>query len=143
MEQPFDEVFAASFGRIMGNGAYNPEFIGRFYTRFLDSSPEIAKRFANTDMSRQKTMLHDSLGTLVDFSSHKRITRQMQRLAVVHGPGAADVHPDLYARWVESLLATVREFDPEYSPDVDLAWRLTLAPGISYLQFSYHHPPSG
>ena len=142
MEQPFDEVFAASFGRIMGSGAYNPDFIGRFYNLFLDSSPEIAERFVNTDMSRQKTMLHDSLGTLVDFSHHKRVTKQMRRLAVVHGPGAADVRPDLYALWLDSLLATVREFDPEYEADVDLAWRLTLAPGISYLQFSYHHPPS-
>jgi len=139
--QGYDQAFHDSFARIMGDGAYNPEFIGRFYALFLDSSPEIAERFAGTDMSRQKTMLHDSFTTLMDFNEHRRITPQMQRLALVHGPGRSDVPPELYALWLESLMTTVSEFDPAYDSDVELAWRLTFAPGIAYLQHTYKHPP--
>lgn len=141
METTFDEVFAASYARIMSDGAYNPEFIAHFYELFLASSSDIAARFANTNMSRQKTMLHDSLSTLVDFNAHHKLTPQMQRLALVHGPGAANIPPALYELWLNSLLATVGQFDNQFDATVELAWRLTLAPGISYLQFTYEHPP--
>jgi hemoglobin-like flavoprotein len=140
--QAYDHAFRESFTRIMGDGAYNPAFIGRFYELFLASSPAIAERFAGTDMRRQKTMLHDSFTTLMDFNEHRRLTPQMRRLAIVHGPGHSDVPPDLYTLWLESLMATAREFDPAWDPDVELAWRLTLAPGIAYLQHAYAHPPS-
>jgi hypothetical protein len=140
--QAYDEAFRDSFARIMGDGAYNPGFIGRFYELFLESSAEIAERFAGTDMSRQKTMLHDSFTTLMDFNEHRCITPQLQRLALVHGPGRSDVPPGLYALWLESLLSTVSEFDPAFDSDVELAWRLTLAPGIAYLQHAYTHPPA-
>lgn len=135
----FDEVFRASFARVMGEGAYNPQFTSRFYELFLASSPLIARLFADTNMSRQKTMLHDSLGTLVDFSAHRTITPQMRHLAAIHGPGAHDVPPESYELWLDSLLQTVAEMDPQYSPDVALAWRLSLAPGISYLQWAFAH----
>jgi len=138
--QDYDEVFAASFARVMGDGAYNPAFIGRFYEVFLASSPRIAGRFASTNMSRQKTMLHDSFTTLVNFNQQRRITPQMRHLGAVHGPGASDVPPELYTLWLDSLLATVAEMDPAYSDEVELAWRLTLAPGIAYLQHAYAHP---
>ena len=138
--QDYDEVFTASFARVMGDGAYNPAFIGRFYELFLASSPRIAERFTSTNMSRQKTMLHDSFTTLVDFNRQRRITPQMQYLGAVHGPAASDIPPELYTLWLDSLLATVAERDPRYSAGVELAWRLTLAPGIAYLQHAYRHP---
>ena len=141
MSPTYDEIFAASFERILGEGAYNPEFIGRFYELFFAASEDVAKRFEHTDMSRQKTMLHDSLRTLVEFNQHRRLSPQMERLALAHGPGAAAIPPRLYAVWLDALLATVREWDREFDTQVDLAWRLTMAPGISYLQFGYEHPP--
>lgn len=137
--QDYDEIFAASFARVMGDGAYNPAFIGRFYELFLASSPRIAERFAATNMSRQKTMLHDSFTTLVNFNRQRRITPQMRHLGEVHGPAASDVPPELYALWLDSLLATVAETDPDFTNEVELAWRLTLAPGIAYLQHAYVH----
>jgi hemoglobin-like flavoprotein len=136
----YSELFAASFSRIMGGGAYNPDFIERFYTHFLASSPEVAGRFENTNMSRQKTMLHDSFTTLIDFNESRRITPQLRRLGTVHGPRHSDVAPGMYALWLESLISTVREFDQDFDSDVELAWRLTLAPGIAYLQHAYAHP---
>ncbi|MEO1082370.1 MAG: globin [Pseudomonadota bacterium] len=138
--QAYDDAFAASFSRIMGTGAYNPEFIGRFYDLFLASSPEIAARFSDTNMSRQKTMLHDSFTTLIDFNQHRRVTPQMRHLGQVHGPSRSNVEPSLYVLWLDSLMRTVSEFDPAFDSDVELAWRLTLAPGIAYLQHAHRHP---
>ncbi len=140
--QAYEDAFAASFSRIMGTGAYNPEFIGRFYDLFLSSSPEIAARFSDTNMSRQKTMLHDSFTTLIDFNQHRRVTPQMRRLGQVHGPAYSNVDPALYVLWLDSLMSTISEFDPAFDSEVELAWRLTLAPGIAYLQHAHRHPIS-
>lgn len=140
--EEFDAVFSSSYARVVGQGAYNPAFVSRFYELFLASSPEVAGRFENTDMSRQKTMLHDSFTTLVEFNRQRRLSTQMAHLAAVHGPNASDIRPALYDLWLESLIQTVAEFDPDFDRDVELAWRLTLAPGISYLQFAYNNPSS-
>ncbi len=137
---PYDKVFAESYIRILGQGAYNPKFVERFYDLFLASSSEIAERFANTDMSRQKTMLHDSFTSLLDFARHKQASPQMEVLARVHGPKAHNIPPKLYELWLDSLLQTVAELDPGFNREVELAWRLTLAPGITYLQYAYTHP---
>ena len=91
-------------------------------------------------MSHQKTMLHDSLRALVDFNQRRKLSPQMTTLARVHGPQAADIPPTLYVLWLNALLDTVREWDPKFDAQVELAWRLTLAPGITYLQFCYDHP---
>jgi hemoglobin-like flavoprotein len=133
----YDEVFAASFRRVLGEGAYSPVFTERFYTGFLATSNEVAQRFAHTDMGQQKTMLHDSLLLLVDFNQNRRLSPQMARLAEVHSREGQDITADLYTLWLNALVNTVKEFDGDFNDEIELAWRLTLAPGIAYLQFGY------
>lgn len=50
-----------------------------------------------------------------------------------------NIKPYLYHLWFECLIDTVREFDPLFSDDVELAWRLTLSSGITYMKFGYDH----
>jgi hypothetical protein len=133
----FDDIFQRSFARVMGEGAYNPAFTGRFYEIFLRKSPDIAARFANTDMSAQKTMLHDSLHTLIDFYHNKSPTPALRRLAAAHGRARHDIPAGLYQAWLDALVATVAEFDAEFSGDTELAWRLVMTPGICYMTFNY------
>lgn len=131
----FDDLFSASFRRVLGDGAYNPALIGDFYSHFLASSEDVAARFANTDMSRQKTMMHDSLLMLVDFNRRRAVTPQMSHLAAVHGREGQDIPRALYDLWLDSLMSAVREHDSGFNSDVELAWRMTLAPGIAYMKF--------
>lgn len=137
MKDSYDEIFADSFRRVLGEGAYNPDFTGRFYTHFLASSEDIAARFAATDMSRQKTMLHDSLLLMVEFNRSRRLSPQMSRLAHVHSRQGQDIAAGLYTLWLDALMATVRELDSDFDAQVELSWRLTLAPGITYLIAGY------
>lgn len=134
----YEALFDASFARVLAEGAYNPAFISRFYEIFLARSPAIAERFADTDMSAQKTMLHDSLHTLVTFNRAKALTPQLRRLAAVHSKRRHDVPPELYELWLEALLAAVSEFDRDFDDTVELAWRLTLSPGVTYMRYCYN-----
>lgn len=132
-----DQVFEQSFRRAVGNNSYNDAFIGRFYEIFLSSSDEIARLFAHTNMSVQKTMLHDSLHLMLDYYRNRKANPAMQRVARVHSRGEHDIAERLYVVWLDSLLQAVQEFDSEFDANVEKAWREVLAPGIAYMQSQY------
>lgn len=131
------EFFLASLYRVSGEPRQMSEFVSRFYEIFLEQSPEIAARFADTDMARQREMLAQSLHEMVDFSTSRVASERLRRVALRHSRGQRDVPPALYEIWLDSLIATVRELDPLFTTEIELAWRVVLAPGIAYMKFSY------
>ncbi len=133
----YDEIFADSMLRVLGNGAYNREFISDFYDIFLGTSPEVADKFKRTDMSAQRTMLHDSLQMMVDFNRTRVPTPSLEKLAEVHSRRGHDISPAFYDLWLDSLVAAVSRHDPEFDRDVELAWRIALSPGICFMRFAY------
>jgi len=44
------------------------------------------------------------------------------------------VTDDLYPLFVESLVRTVAEHDPEYTQALGDAWRVALEPGLEYMR---------
>ncbi len=135
--QDYLDIFNASYERAIGNSSYNPEFIARFYDIFLAQSEEIAERFRNTDMSAQKTMLHDSLHYMVDFFVSRKTNEYLVRVARAHSKREHDIPANLYEIWLDSLVKALKEVDPEFDDNVELAWRLVLAPGISFMKFMH------
>ncbi|MEM1114167.1 MAG: globin [Pseudomonadota bacterium] len=133
----YDDIFAMSFDRVLHDGAYSPALISDFYKVFLAASPDVADKFAQTDMAAQRTMLHDSLNTLVDFFRTRVPSPQLQKLAEIHSRGAHDIPPAYYDIWLNSLVTALSRHDPEFNEAVELAWRIALAPGITYMRFAY------
>ena len=133
----FDQIFKDSMTRVLGNGAYNPAFIRSFYDIFLETTPAVAKKFEHTDMSAQRTMLHDSLLMMVEFNRTREPSPALQQLANSHSRRVHDINPEFYELWLDSLVAAVSRYDPEFTDQVDLAWRIALAPGIAYMCFDY------
>jgi len=133
----YEEIFTDSFSRILGKGAYNPAFIKCFYEIFLETSPVVAEKFAHTDMSAQRTMLHDSLLTMADFGRTKIPGPRLKQLAQIHSRDQQDISPALYDLWLDSLVTAVSRYDLEFNDDIALAWRIALAPGICFMRFSY------
>lgn len=133
----YDAVFQASFERVLGNGAYNPDFIRDFYDDFLAASPIVRDKFAQTNMSAQRTMLHDSLLLLIEFNRTRSPDNRLLQLAQVHSRAERAIAPEFYDLWLASLVNAVARHDPQFGPDVDLAWRMALAPGICFMRFYY------
>ena len=133
----YDEIFGESVARVLGNGAYNPEFIRAFYDIFLEVSPAVAEKFAHTDMSAQRTMLHDSLLLMMDFNKTRAPTPRLEQLGEIHSRRGHNVAPAFYDVWMDSLIVAVSRHDPGFSDDVELAWRIALAPGICFMRFAY------
>jgi hypothetical protein len=58
----------------------------------------------------------------------------LTRVAERHGRSDLQIPGEMYAPFVEALLDNVGHFDPQYSPEVDSAWRITLASGVEYMR---------
>ncbi len=132
--QNYEKTFQDSYRRAVGTGSYNQAFITRFHDLLIERSGAIASMFRQIDISAQRTMLHDSLNLLVDFFHDRRVTPQIEQIALLYSRVQKKVAQDLYATLVDALVDTVKEFDPEFNEEVGMAWRLVLAPGITFLQ---------
>ena len=130
------EIFRASLRRCLTDNA----FLRAFYELFMASSPEVREKFKDTDFPRQARVLADSLYLMAAASESKENAiawKELDRLGEAHSRQGLDVRPDLYAGWLECLVGAARQYDAEFSPEIEEAWRTSLAPGIERLRSRY------
>ena len=128
-------VFEASLKRCEAR----PDFLDRFYEKFLSSSPEVAAKFVNTDFARQKESLKASFHhlLLVARDPKQGPDPYLEDIAVRHSASQLAIGAHLYDLWLDSLLETVRACDPEWFPEVEAAWEEVMMVGIHYLCANY------
>jgi hemoglobin-like flavoprotein len=124
------QAVSESYARVRGT-----DFAQQFYDRFLRADEEVRRRFAETDFARQRELFLHGVFALIDYS-RGRVTGELavRRLAKMHGPSGLDIPLRLYDLWVQTLLETLREQDPEWSPELGGAWRAVLQPGVDVLR---------
>lgn len=133
----FEAKFDESYQRILATQRDGKDFFEAFYDHFLNSDEEIAGRFANTDMSKQQSMLKKSFYSLFAFYASGQADGYIGTIAERHNRNNLDIHPEFYDIWLDCLITTVRQFDEAFCDDIELAWRLVLTPGITYMKFKY------
>ncbi len=69
--------------------------------------------------------------------SEEEAKHLLRRVAERHSRADLDIDPSLYPAFVDSLIETSKEFDPQFTADVERAWREALAPGIAYMINKY------
>jgi hemoglobin-like flavoprotein len=128
------QTFSESLGRCNGS----PAFVERFYEIFLASSPKVQEKFAQTDFARQKAALRASLDSMMLAVKDPAGPQQyLRELAERHSSRQLNIGAELYDLWLDSLLATVKEFDPKNSSEVQDAWEKAMMQGVSYLLSRY------
>lgn len=111
-------------------------FFQSFYRRLLDTDAETRAKFAHTDFDRQNRLLAHGIGLLFIFA-RRRNPVLLARIADRHSSHDLDIPPGLYPHFEESLLATAREYDPAWTPEVEAAWRTAIAPGMDFMKGRY------
>jgi hemoglobin-like flavoprotein len=133
----YREVFSASYQRISDSHNGRFDFYDSFYLRFISSSPEIAEKFRGTDMTTQKKFLKESLVYMMNFGKSREAGDYLLSLAQTHSRKGKDICPYLYDVWLECMVETAKDFDPQFNQEVALAWRVLLAPGITFMKHKY------
>lgn len=129
----FDASYARIFGSDVAISESSDRFFQAFYSHFL-ADAEINDFFRETDMPRQISMLRRSFFQLVGFYVSCEPSAELERIALIHNRLGVD--PSHYDRWLDAIVETVREYDPACEEITELAWRLALTPGITYLKLS-------
>jgi truncated hemoglobin YjbI len=128
-------LFDASYRRLFGEGVGLDQsadpFFEAFYRNFL-ADPEVAEMFRETDMARQVSMLRKSFFQLAAFYVSSQPSAELERLAVIHSRLGIDA--EQFERWLDALVRTVSELDPDADLATELAWRWAMAPGLTYLK---------
>ena len=109
-------------------------FFRRFYQLFIAADPEISKMFSNTNMDRQISLLQESLLHMIDFSNSKVANERMRQVAIYHGSTEMNIPVHMFDLWMDRLVATVREHDTRFNAHIEMAWRVSLAPGIAFIK---------
>jgi hemoglobin-like flavoprotein len=113
-------------------------FLHDFYQHFVASSPEIAVKFADTNFKTQTRILKTSLYMAMLAADQNHEAREyLDRIAERHNREALDIKPEHYDLWLESMIATVREYDPQFDDEIEQLWRNFMQPAIEYMKSRY------
>ena len=137
----YEKLFEDSYSRVLGEGIglsdQGKYFFQSFYDNFFSKSDEIREKFTNVDMPAQVGVLQKSMVHILSFYVAKTDSEYLHSIAMTHSRGQYDIKPEYYDIWLESLLETVRNMDPEFEDNIELAWRLAMTPGIQFMKFHY------
>ena len=127
-------IARGSYGRCCGGA----DFFAAFYARFFELRPEAKPLFANTAFERQHKLLRHAIGLLLSFPGQaEKEPNILARVAERHSRRELGIDPSHYPPFLETLIHTVKRYDPAFTPAVEQAWRATLAAGFAYMQSKY------
>lgn len=131
---PQAQCFHDSYARCRAQ----PHFLPRFYARFLGKGEQIASRFEGVDMERQQRMLRASL-ELVILAATSGVDPSyfLTPMAKRHARKQYNIPPALYADWLDALLETAAECDPDFNEEARQVWVEVMSPGIRYMISQY------
>ncbi len=136
-EKLFEDSYARVIGEGVGIGDKGYTFFTKFYDIFFSKSHQIREKFADVDMDTQVHVLRISMFHMISFYATKTDTEYLANIAHTHSHNQYDIRPEFYDIWMDSLLETVQQSDPEYEDEVALAWQLAMTPGIQFMKFRY------
>lgn len=127
--------FQASLERCLGA----PDFLQRFYARFLLSHPTIEAHFARTNLKKQAAILRTSLYLVLRAAQgHEDGLDHLREVGRTHSSRGYGIGAHEYTLWLHTLLDVAREVDPEFDADCEGSWRACLEPCIA-LVISHAH----
>lgn len=123
------ETFHASLERATGHA----RFADVFYARFLATSPAVAAIFAGVDVDKLKRKLRSSLHVMtLAADDAPGAELYLDYLGAVHTRLA--IRTEMYDAWLDALVATVAECDPQFCGAVERAWRSVIGAGVARIK---------
>ncbi len=127
--EDYQDTFHESYRRIN----IDREFLGFFLEDFCASNPRFAKRFSEVDKAKQSKMLKASIILIFNSAENPFIQNNVATLGQNHKNLGLNIAQHELDEWTDSLLRTVRKFDPYFDENIEQAWRKTLEIGLKIM----------
>ena len=79
-------------------------------------------------------MLKTSFVYLVNIEACNLSLSTIENIGRGYSANGYHISPEVYDCWLDSLIQAVQVFDPLFNEDVDQAWRMFMASGISLMK---------
>ena len=127
------KLLKESFDRIM---AQKEEFAATFYQRLLENYPYLQSFFEHVDIQRQQSSLIATLAVLVKDNGHEEDLKPIfRRLGYLHHKRT--IRAEHYPAFGNTLMETMAQFDPEWTPAHREAWAAALDACVRGMMESY------
>lgn len=128
------EVFN-SFNRVKED----KQFIVRFYQHLFKVRPETEAYFSNVDFEKQKTLIIRGIEfALKSIQGDEESKTQMIRISKTHAKNNMDISPHLYYYWIEALVYTLKNSDPDWYDDLEYYWTEVITRPVSFMISQYY-----
>jgi hypothetical protein len=133
----YEEIFDFSFRRSRGNAVNGVPFRDAFVDNLLRSSPEVAQKMIHGDLETFRVTLMLSIDHLARYYLSREPSAILQGTARRQSKDERNIEPHLYEFFLQALLQTVQQYDPNYNEEVGKAWEVVLRPGLEYMKRMY------
>ncbi len=114
------------------------DLILRFLNIIVESHPEIAPHFKDTDFDQIKLLLRQGINCTIMYASGVFAGEFcMQELRISHDRKHMAINPKYYPYWISSLVQAVSELDPEYTPELGNLWAEVVSPAVHFMASGY------
>ena len=113
-------------------------FFETFYDNLMAKSPEIERKFAHTDMEKQKQVVMASLLTCLRMGNgDPRARLAVAEIGASHSRQGHNIRPELYRLWLDALCEAVRDHDRRFTPLLAAKWRKEMRAPIALITSMY------
>jgi len=137
MQIDYEEIFNLSYWRATQGIVDGVGFVDSFLARLVASSEEIQAFFVHSSGDALRSGILLALVHLASYYPHFEPDETLEEIAHAHNRYARAVKPHLYDLFLDHLIDTVADYDPEYEVHVGDSWRRVLAPGLEYIKAKY------
>ena len=131
------ELFNRSLWRAATNVIGGVSFVEAFMGTLVGASEEIRSKFTVAGRARMTNVLLPSILHLAAYSKTDAPSDALYDIARRQSRSERDIAPHLYDVFFNSLLWTVKKYDPEYTNEIGAAWKQALTRGLEYMKSMY------
>ncbi len=117
-----------SFARV----GLDPEFLEKFYETFLLSHVSISNLLSPHDREKRKALMLTEIVALLQFWRREENGKLVLNF-IGSNHAWLGMEPSMYQYWSESLINTLKQFDPKWSSELEQIWTHSLRSGLEYL----------
>ena len=110
----------------------DPDFLDHLYENFFMSHVSISDLLSPLDCEKRKALMLTEIVALLQFGQKEENGKLVLDLIGVNHAWLG-MESSMYQYWSESLLKTLKQFDPKWSPELEKVWTDLLRSGIEYL----------
>jgi len=138
MKEKFTKQEIRQVKRSLARCFIKEDLILRFLNIIVESHPEIAPHFTNTDFDQIKLLLRQGINCTIMYAEGVFAGEFcIQELRISHDRKHMAINPKYYPYWISSLVQAISELDPEYTDELGELWAEVVSPAIYYMANGY------